>query len=234
MKYFKKYIIITILLILYILVYSIAYANSTISNLSDKLILYILVYSIAYANSTISNLSDKLFRLHVIANSNSETDQNLKYKVRDSLISYMNDICKNASTKQEAICIANTHIKEFTKIAQNTIKKNGFNYKVKVTIGNYPFPTKTYGDISLPAGYYDALKVEIGEAKGKNWWCVMFPSLCFVDMSNGIVPEESKKDLQNSLSIENYNLISSDNSEYQFKFKIVELLENAKILTAKK
>ncbi len=211
MKYLKKYIIITILLIL-----------------------YILVYSIAYANSTISNLSDKLFRLHVIANSNSETDQNLKYKVRDSLISYMNDICKNASTKQEAICIANTHIKEFTKIAQNTIKKNGFNYKVKVTIGNYPFPTKTYGDISLPAGYYDALKVEIGDAKGKNWWCVMFPSLCFVDMSNGIVPEESKKDLQNSLSIENYNLISSDNSEYQFKFKIVELLENAKILTAKK
>ena len=211
MKYFKKYIIITILLIL-----------------------YILVYSIAYANSTISNLSSNLFRLHVIANSNSEADQNLKYKVRDNLISYMNDICKNASTKQEAICIANTHIKEFTKIAQNTIKKNGFNYKVKVTIGNYPFPTKTYGDISLPAGYYDALKVEIGEAKGKNWWCVMFPSLCFVDMSNGIVPEESKKDLQNSLSIENYNLISSDNSEYQFKFKIVELLENAKILTAKK
>ena len=211
MKYLKKYIIITILLIL-----------------------YTLVYSIAYANSTISNLSNNLFRLHVIANSNSETDQNLKYKVRDSLISYMNDICKNASTKQEAICIANTHIKEFTKIAQNTIKKNGFNYKVKVTIGNYPFPTKTYGDISLPAGYYDALKVEIGEAKGKNWWCVMFPSLCFVDMSNGIVPEESKKDLQNSLSIENYNLISSDNSEYQFKFKIVELLENAKILTAKK
>ena len=211
MKYLKKYLIITILLIL-----------------------YTLVYSIAYANSTISNLSNNLFRLHVIANSNSETDQNLKYKVRDSLISYMNDICKNASTKQEAICIANTHIKEFTKIAQNTIKKNGFNYKVKVTIGNYPFPTKTYGDISLPAGYYDALKVEIGEAKGKNWWCVMFPSLCFVDMSNGIVPEESKKDLQNSLSIENYNLISSDNSEYQFKFKIVELLENAKILTAKK
>ena len=211
MKYLKKYIIITILLIL-----------------------YTLVYSIAYANSTISNLSNNLFRLHVIANSNSETDQNLKYKVRDSLISYMNDICKNASTKQEAICIANTHIKEFTKIAQNTIKKNGFNYKVKVTIGNYPFPTKTYGDISLPAGYYDALKVEIGEAKGKNWWCVMFPSLCFVDMSNGIVPEESKKDLQNSLSIENYNLISSNNSEYQFKFKIVELLENAKILTAKK
>ena len=211
MKYLKKYLIITILLIL-----------------------YTLVYSIAYANSTISNLSNNLFRLHVIANSNSETDQNLKYKVRDSLISYMNDICKKASTKQDAICIANTHIKEFYKIAQNTIQENGCNYDVKISIGNYPFPTKTYGDISLPAGYYDALKVEIGEAKGKNWWCVMFPSLCFVDMSNGIVPEKSKKDLQSSLSSENYNLISSNNSEYQFKFKIVELLENAKILTAKK
>ena len=211
MKYLKKYLIITILLIL-----------------------YTLVYSIAYANSTISNLSNNLFRLHVIANSNSETDQNLKYKVRDSLISYMNDICKNASTKQEAICIANTHIKEFTKIAQNTIKKNGFNYKVKVTIGNYPFPTKTYGDISLPAGYYDALKVEIGEAKGKNWWCVMFPTLCFVDISNGVVPEESKEDLQSNLSQENYNLISSENAEYKFKFKIVELFENSKIFTAKK
>ncbi len=211
MKYLKKYLIITILLIL-----------------------YTLVYSIAYANSTISNLSNNLFRLHVIANSNSETDQNLKYKVRDSLISYMNDICKKASTKQDAICIANTHIKEFYKIAQNIIQENGYNYDVKISIGNYPFPTKTYGDISLPAGYYDALKVEIGEAKGKNWWCVMFPSLCFVDMSNGIVPEKSKKDLQSSLSSENYNLISSNNSEYQFKFKIVELLENAKILTAKK
>ena len=198
------------------------------------LIIYILVYSISYANSTISNLSSNLFRLHVIANSNSEADQNLKYKVRDNLISYMNDICKNVSTKQEAICIANSHIKEFYKIAQNTIHENGSNYKVKLSIGNYPFPTKAYGDISLPAGYYDALKVEIGDAKGKNWWCVMFPSLCFVDMSNGIVSEESKKDLQSSLSSENYNLISSNNSEYQFKFKIVELLENAKILTAKK
>ena len=198
------------------------------------LIIYILVYSISYANSTISNLSSNLFRLHVIANSNSEADQNLKYKVRDNLISYMNDICKNVSTKQEAICIANSHIKEFYKIAQNTIHENGSNYKVKLSIGNYPFPTKAYGDISLPAGYYDALKVEIGDAKGKNWWCVMFPSLCFVDVSNGVVPEESKKDLQNSLSEEDFNLISSSNSQYQFKFKLIELLENAKILTAKK
>ena len=211
MKNFKKYLIIVFLLII-----------------------YILVYSISYANSTLSNLSNNLFRLHVIANSDSDSDQALKFKVRDSLISYMNSLCTNISSKKEAINIANEHINDFYSIAKNTIKENGYNYNVNISIGNYPFPTKYYGDISLPAGYYDALKVEIGQAKGKNWWCVMFPSLCFVDMSNGIVPEESKIDLQNTLSAEEYNLISSNDSEYKFKFKIVELLENAKILTAKK
>ena len=86
----------------------------------------------------------------------------------------------------------------------------------------------------MPAGYYDALKVELGKAEGKNWWCVMFPSLCFVDINNGIVPEESKEELQSSLLEEDYNLISSNNSEYKLKFKIVELFENSKIFTAKK
>ena len=112
------------------------------------------------------------------------------------------------------------------------IFNNGFNYDVNIEIGNFSFPTKTYGDISLPAGFYDALRVEIGNASGQNWWCVMFPSLCFVDISEGIVPEESKENLQNNLQQENYNLISSDNIEYRLKFKLVELFENAKIIMA--
>ena len=198
------------------------------------LLIYLLICSISYANNSISNLSDNIFRLHVIANSDSDEDQNLKYKVRDNLISYMNNICKDVYSKDEAIKIAKEHINEFYEIAEKTIKENGYNYNTKISIGNYPFPTKTYGNISLPSGYYDALKVEIGHAKGKNWWCVMFPSLCFVNISNGIIPEESKLELQKNLSEENYNLISSDNPEYQFKFKLVELFENTKIFTAKK
>lgn len=96
------------------------------------------------------------------------------------------------------------------------------------------FNPKQYGDISLPAGLYDALKVEIGEAKGRNWWCVMFPSLCFVDISSGIVPEESKEDLQNVLSDEEYSLISNDNNySIKFKFKLLELFANSGINTAK-
>lgn len=211
MKNFKRYLIISILLII-----------------------YILIYSISYANNSILNLSNNVFRLHVIANSDSEEDQNLKYKVRNELLSYMNKLCENVSSKQEVISIANEHINEFYDIAKNTVTKNGYNYDVKISIGNFPFPTKTYGDISLPSGYYDALKVEIGNSEGKNWWCVMFPTLCFVDISNGIVPEESKEDLQSNLSGETYNLISSNESEYQLKFKIVELFENTKIFTAKK
>lgn len=128
------------------------------------LFVYILFYSISYANNIVSNISDSVFRLHVIANSDSNEDQNLKYLVRDELLSYMNDLCKNVSTKQEAINIANEHLEDFKNIAQNVIKQNGYNYNVKVSIGNFAFPTKHYGDISLPSGFYDALKVEIGEA----------------------------------------------------------------------
>ena len=198
------------------------------------LFIYILLYSFSYANTVVSNLSDSVFRLHVIANSDYEADQNLKYLVRDNLISYMNELCINISTKEEALSIANEHLNDFYKIARETVINNGFNYNVKISIGNFAFPTKNYGDISLPAGFYDALKVEIGEANGQNWWCVMFPSLCFVDVSNGIVPEESKEELQGTLLDEEYNLIASETIEYKFKFKIVEFFENSKIFTAKK
>lgn len=195
---------------------------------------YFLISLFSYSNAVSSSLSENVFRLHVIANTDSREDQDLKYKVRDNLIKYMNSISKDVSTKEDAIKLANENIDNFYNIAKNTILENGFNYDVNIEIGNFDFPTKTYGDISLPAGFYDALRVKIGEAKGKNWWCVMFPSLCFVDISNGIVPEESKESLQANLNYEDYNLISSDDAEYKLKFKLVEFFENAKIIMAKK
>ena len=202
--------------------------------LTFLLILYTGLCAISYATTTSSDIANSVFRLHVIANSDSDTDQNLKYKVRDALLEYMNNICKDCSSKSEAIELVELHQNEFKEVALDTIKKEGFNYDVKIEIGNFEFPTKQYGDISLPAGFYDALKVEIGEAKGRNWWCVMFPSLCFVDISSGIVPEESKEDLQNVLSDEEYSLISNDNDySIKFKFKLLELFANSGINTAK-
>ena len=197
-------------------------------------ITYILLSIFSYSNAVSRDISNSVFRLHVIANSNSKEDQDLKYALRDELIKYMNSISENVSSKEEAIKLANENKDEFYAIAKKVISDNGFNYDVNIEIGNFAFPTKTYGDISLPTGFYDALKVEIGNATGQNWWCVMFPSLCFVDVSEGIVPEESKEDLQLSMQEEDYNLIASNEAQYKLKFKLVELFENAKIIMAKK
>ena len=100
--------------------------------------------------------------------------------------------------KLNTICDMLVALRKRLKIAKDTVEKQGYSYDVSVEIGNFSFPTKQYGDISLPAGFYDALEVKIGNAKGKNWWCVMFPPLCFVDVSSGIVPDNSKETLKNS------------------------------------
>lgn len=200
------------------------------------LFLYTSCCAISYAQSTSSDIESSVFRLHVIANSDSDEDQNLKYLVRDSLLNYMNSLTSNCKNKQEVIAIANEHISDFKNIASKTIKDNGYNYDVNVEVGNFEFPTKTYGDVSFPAGYYDALKVEIGEAKGRNWWCVMFPPLCFIDISSGTLSDESKEYLKNNLSEEDYALISdSSSNDIQFKFKLLEFFgNNAPLFSAKK
>lgn len=196
--------------------------------------LFIFISAISYVSAVSNNIANSVFRLHVIANSDNKEDQNLKYIVRDKLIEYMNEITKDCSNKEEVIAVANNNISNFEAIAKDTIKQNGFDYNVSVEIGNFEFPTKSYGDITLPAGYYDALKVKIGKASGQNWWCVMFPPLCFVDVTSGIVPEESKKEMQDSMSEEEYALISkTDDSEINFKFKLVEFFENIKLMAKK-
>ena len=196
--------------------------------------IYVFICAFSYANAVSTNIADSVFRLHVIANSDTEEDQNLKYLVRDALIEYMNSISNKCISRKEAISIAESHQDDFYTIAHQIISDNGYNYDVNINIGNFAFPTKQYGDISLPAGFYDALRVEIGSASGQNWWCVMFPPLCFVDVSSGVVPEESKEVLQENLSYEEYNLLSENqnNSDMNFKFKIVELFQNIGIKLA--
>ena len=136
----------------------------------------------------------------------------------------MNTLAKDCNSKQEVIEIAKNNISNFENIAKKTIKDNGFNYNVTVEIGNFDFPTKTYGDITLPAG----------TSEGQNWWCVMFPPLCFVDVTTGIVPEESKKEMKEAMPEEEYSLISNtNNSEVNFKFKLIEFFENIKLMAKK-
>ncbi len=205
----------------------------SLSLLTLLLFIYIFICAQSYVSAVSNNLSQAVFRLHVIANSDSDEDQTLKLKVRDSLLNYMNSICSNCTTKREAITLANEHKNEFQHIAEQTIAENGYDYPVKINIDNFFFPTKNYGDISLPAGFYDALRVEIGQAKGKNWWCVMFPSLCFIDVSSGIVDDKAKENLEENLDKESYNIISDEtNSEIQFKFKLIEFFAEKGLFTA--
>lgn len=188
---------------------------------------FVFISAISYVDAVSTDIADSVFRLHVIANSDSDEDQELKYKVRDAILEYMNEISENCSSKEEIISLAYQYQNEFCKIAEEVIKENGYDYKVNVTIGNFEFPTKSYGDISLPAGYYDALRIEIGEAKGQNWWCVMFPPLCFVDVTSGVVPDESKEIMKDNLSEEEYNLISdTESSDIKFKFGLIEFFKN--------
>ena len=128
------------------------------------LIIFTIISAVSYTSAVSKNISNGVFRLHVIANSDSEEDQSLKYIVRDNLINYMNTLTENISSKEEAMEIAKQHEQDFYEIAKNTVQEYGYNYDIKIEIGNFYFPTKYYGDISLPAGYYDALKVEIGQA----------------------------------------------------------------------
>lgn len=203
--------------------------------LSILFLIYIFFSAYSYVSAISDNMYNSVFRLHVIANSDSDEDQNLKYIVRDNLINYMNEKTNTFTSKEDIIEYVKNHIEDLKNIAEMTVKEQGYNYSVTVEIGNFEFPTKTYGDISFPAGNYDALRVKIGNANGRNWWCVMFPPLCFVDVSTGIVPETSKEELKENLSDENYNLVSqSDNYDVKLKLKILELFEQSGLITAKK
>lgn len=200
--------------------------------LTILIFLYIVLLSFNYSQAISYNLSDSVFRLHIIANSDSSADQELKLKVRDKIIEYMNTLTSSSSDKKDVISMVNNHLDSFKEIALNTIKENGYNYDVNIEIGNFHFPTKSYGDISFPAGNYDALKIEIGDAIGQNWWCVLFPPLCFVNSSIGVVPDDSKNTLKENINSESYEIISEGNnsndntSDIKIKFKIIEFLNN--------
>lgn len=187
--------------------------------------LYFCISAHSYAQAVQTDLSQSFFRLHILANSDSQEDQALKYLVRDELISYMNQLCKDVSSKEEVIRLANAHQEDFKNIAENVISENGFSYPVNVEIGSFSFPTKHYGNLSLPAGIYDALRISIGKAEGQNWWCVLFPPLCFISPATGIVEEENMQQIEENLSPDEVRLISdSEDSSVRFQFKIVEVM----------
>lgn len=202
--------------------------------LSLVAIISIMTISISGEVKKISNASqdykDKLIRFHVIANSDSDEDQNLKLKVRDAVINYLQPKLLESESIEESELIIKREYSELEKISKNIILQNGYNYDVKIGIDYSEFPTKQYSNVVLPAGEYKALKIIIGEGSGKNWWCVMFPPLCFVDEEKGIIDKDTDDKLREVLTEEEYYLIaqktSNQTNRVQIKFKIVEIVQN--------
>lgn len=190
------------------------------------LAIFIFITAKSYATSVFTNLSENIFRLHIIANSDKDYDQELKLKIRDEIINYIKPLTENCKNKKEVISIIEDNLNNLANIAKGTIIKNGYDYDVTVELGNFYFPTKHYANVSMPSGNYDAIRIKVGKSEGKNWWCSLFPALCFTDVSNGIIDKKSEKSLKSNLEKEEFSLITNKNKEIKFKFKLIELFNN--------
>ena len=159
-------------------------------------------------------LSKSAIRFHVLANSDTEADQALKMKVKEAVVDYIYHNTGDFDTVEETKIFLTRHNARIKNIAQQVVNDNGYNYTVNSTFGKDSFPAKTYGDVTFPAGEYTSFTLSIGSGKGHNWWCVLYPPLCFVDASTGVVPDDSKQRLKENLTDTEYEAVT----EYRFKY----------------
>ena len=170
-------------------------------------------------------ISNKIIRFHVVANSDSTKDQELKLKVKEAVVTYTEQILANSKSIDESRLILEKETPNILNICNQVISENGYNYEVTAELSEAYFPTKTYGQYTFPPGNYEAYQIKIGKAEGQNWWCVLFPPLCFIDISHGIVEGESVKQLEETLTTDEFNAISGD-CEVEFRFKYLTFLNN--------
>ena len=171
-----------------------------------------------------ARIAPEILRFHVLANSNSTQDQNLKLKVRTMLLnSIYEDLGENASLEDTKTYIR-SHESILEKKAENYMKNLGFNYPTHMELTDCYFPTKTYGDMVFPCGNYEAVRVKIGEGKGHNWWCVLYPPLCFTDSSYAVVPDTSKEILRHSIDESDYLKLRKEPVKIHVKLKVLDLL----------
>ncbi len=186
----------------------------------------------SYSDNLNQGLADNLIRLHVLANSDSPEDQALKRDVRDVVLNYMREKLKDSRDIEQTKNIISGDLDKLKSIARSEIARQGKNYEVTATLGNFPFPTKAYGDVTLPSGFYEALRIVIGKGEGANWWCVLFPPLCFVDATHGTIPDDVKEKLKSSLSEDEYKIVTSSDSEdvpVKVRFKVLEVIQGSKV-----
>ena len=169
-------------------------------------------------NELQKNIASQIVRFHVRANSDSDSDQQLKLKVKDEIITYLRPMLEKSKSLEESKQILSRHTDDIKSKAESVLKKEGSTQSVSVYFENSYFPMKTYGDVTFPPGVYEAFRIDIGESTGRNWWCVLYPPLCFVDATYGVLPQDSKDTLKNILTDEEYNAITDKQCKYKFKY----------------
>ena len=177
----------------------------------------VVIYSLIPFQAQCGNISNDVFRLHILANSDSEYDQSVKLKIRDRVLEYSKSLFESAKSKEEAESLISQNLDNITRVAQNELQNLGCGQNVKAEIKKMYFTTRYYDSYTLPSGMYDALRITIGSGKGHNWWCVMYPSICISAASEQ--DEKAKKALDDG----EYDIIK--NEKYSYKFKVVELFE---------
>ncbi len=179
-----------------------------------------IIFSIISFAQTSEEIRNDVLRLHVLANSDSVTDQNLKIAVRDAILSEGAELFNGSVTKDNAVEKIIPELDRLKLTAEQVISERGFDYCVSVELTEEYFETRTYDDITLPAGEYLSLIIRIGKAQGKNWWCVMFPPMC-------VSAADKADELNNFFNKNEINLVSK-NPKYEPRFKIIEIYESIK------
>lgn len=183
-------------------------------------LLFSMIFSLAGFEAKCNDLKQNILRLHIIANSDSAEDQALKLKIRDELLKKSNGLFETAGNKEQAIELVNENTDFLKEVAHEVLLKEGKNQPVSISVGKAYFDTRVYDNFTLPAGEYEAVRVLIGKAEGKNWWCVMFPSMC--------VPAAEKEHKLTEAVNEKSAEIAENAPRYEMRFKIIEWYEAVK------
>ncbi len=183
-------------------------------------LIFSIILNLVGFDTKCERIRNNVLRIHILANSDSDQDQKMKLEIKDCILLASNGILNEAMSKEEAILAASKKLSTFEDIAQKVVKSYGKDYPVKVEIEKTYFDTREYEDFTLPAGQYDALRVLIGKAEGKNWWCIMFPTLC--------IPAAKSKSSIEAVTNKSTAKITENYKNYKVKFKIVEIYERLK------
>lgn len=177
-----------------------------------------------YSDSVQADLQDNLIRLHIIADSDDEVDQQVKLEVRDAVLKNVGDKL-SVSDEEECKTEIVNNLNEIEEIANNVLAEKGFDYKAHAEYGKFQFPEKTYKSMTLPAGEYYGVRIVLGSGSGHNWWCVMYPPLCFKEGEEVTLSRQSEKILREKLDADTYDIITKKNNEVVVKFKVVEIVQ---------